>query len=239
MSRYYFGHEQVYRRLEAEGHVAWDKRAYDDFCMRPFLEHALARLALPPGSSALEIGCGTGPISCLLAARGFDVLGLDVSETAVRMASRHASERGLSAEFRVQDVVELTGERSYDLIVDGHCLHCIVFDADRTRLYAALKQLVGRSGVLVIETMVRHPALHIPGFLLDDDGILWTKSDEGEPEDLRRIGDDLYRPNRRILSEEQMTAELLRAGFTAEWCRIKHQEDPQEPWEYQAIVRSQ
>lgn len=99
--------------------------------------------------------------------------------------------------------------------------------------------MLAPGGALVIETMVRHPALHIPGFLLDDEGILGAKVDQGDPEELRPIGDDLYRPNRRILPDEQLTTELVRAGFSVEWSAIKRQEDPQEPWEYQAIVRPQ
>ncbi|MCW8132150.1 MAG: class I SAM-dependent methyltransferase [Planctomycetota bacterium] len=237
--KYYEGHENAYRKLAAEGHITWEKKAsLDDFDMRPFLEQALRQLGPPPpGARALEIGCGTGPVSLLLAARGYDVLGLDISETAVGMARKHAAERGLAAEFQVRDVVRLEGEDRYDLIVDGHCIHCFVYDEDRAQLFAALRRLLKPTGALVMETMGRQPGLHFePPFMLDDEGVLWLEHPKGNPEDLKRIGDKLYHPNRRIRPPEDLRGELLRAGFAIE---LEQVEEPvkTEPLSYQAIAR--
>src|SRR5262249_49810721 len=143
--KYYDGHENTYRRLEAAGETCWDRRAFDAFYMRPFLDDALARIGPPPvGARALELGCGTGPISCHMAARGYDVVGVDVSATAVRMAQQFAAERGLAARtrFHVGDVLALAVDGAFDVIVDGHCLHCLVYDADRARLLAHVRRLL-------------------------------------------------------------------------------------------------
>ena len=127
---YYEGHEHAYKKLEAEGASCWDRTAYEQFCLRPFLEAALARLMFGSAKpSALELGCGTGPAACFLAERGFEVEGVDISETAVRLAAAQALSRGLSARFSKADVCHLEGAAAYDLILDGHCLHCIVHDA--------------------------------------------------------------------------------------------------------------
>ncbi|MBI3829396.1 MAG: class I SAM-dependent methyltransferase [Planctomycetes bacterium] len=237
--KYYEGHEHAYQKLEAAGHDCWDKTAFDAFYMRPFLEAALKRLG-PPGASerSLEIGCGTGPITCLLAERGYDALGVDISATAVRMAAKNAAARKLKAEFKVQDVLKMEGEALFDLIVDGHCLHCIVFNEERASLYAALLRLLKPGGALVMETMARHPDVRFDkAFLLDEKGVLWLHFPKGNPEDLKRIGDNLYHPNRRILRDVELSAELRRAGFAIEFEHTEKQEKAEETWLYQAIAR--
>lgn len=227
--KYYEGHESVYRRLAAEGESCWDRTAFDAFCMRPWLEDALARLRLAPGARVLEIGCGAGPISCFLAARGYDVLGLDVSATAIAMATQHAVDLGLSARFAVADVLAMDGDTQFDLVVDGHCLHCIVFDDERHRLLASIARRMAVGGAFVVETMARHPALRFdapPGqaFELDDDGILWTTAPTRAPQ-------------RRVRAASELSAELRDSGLTFEHEEIGLQEIPNEPWNYRAILR--
>ena len=236
--KYYGAHEDTYRRLEAEGASCWDRRAFDDFFMRPFLDRALAMLGPPaPGARALEIGCGTGPVSCHVAAHGYDVLGVDLSPTAIRMAQRFAAERGVRARFALHDVLDLPGDASFDLIVDGHCLHCIVFDEDRARLLATLKRLLKPGGALLVETMVRHPAIRFDDrFLLDDDGVLWRRCADRSAEDTRVIDGARVHPNRRILPPAALTDELLRAGFDVAWSQTVDEELPGEPRNFQAVL---
>ena len=80
MSRSYQADEKVFQKLlRCKGKTSWDEQAdpqanFDKFVMRPFLEESLA--AMPRAShkqSALEVGCGSGPICCVLAARGWAV----------------------------------------------------------------------------------------------------------------------------------------------------------------------
>jgi protein-L-isoaspartate O-methyltransferase len=73
MSRSYEADDRVFQKLRAAGKTSWDEQAdpqasFDTFVMRPFLEKSLAGIVEPlDGLSALEIGCGSGPISCFLA----------------------------------------------------------------------------------------------------------------------------------------------------------------------------
>jgi SAM-dependent methyltransferase len=240
--KHYAGHESTYQRLEAAGETCWDRRAYDDFFMRPFLERALAMIGPPaegaPPPRALEIGCGTGPVSCHVAARGYDVVGVDLSPTAVRMATRFAAERNLRARFEVHDVIELPGEALYDVIIDGHCLHCVVFDDDRARLLATVRRLLKPGGAFIVETMARHATVRFDNsFVLDDDGILWLRYDGGDRADTRIIDGAAHHPNRRILPPDALAAELVRAGFAVEWSQALVEEKAGEPQNYQAVLR--
>ncbi len=48
--------------------------------------------ALPPGAKVLDIGCGTGQQTMLFKNKGFDVVGIDISEGLVRVANKKLGE---------------------------------------------------------------------------------------------------------------------------------------------------
>ncbi len=62
--------------------------------------------------------------------------------------------RGLFADFRVGDVLDLAdyADDSFDLVLDGHCLHCIIGD-DRAKFLAAARRVLKPGGLLHINTM--------------------------------------------------------------------------------------
>lgn len=226
--KYYEGHETVYRRLRDEGHATWDKTAFDQFTMRAFLDDALDQLGLPAGSRALDLGCGTGPATIALAARGCVAVGVDISPTAIAMAEVNAAMRGLPITFRVGDVLSLDEVGAFDVVVDSHCLHCIVFDDERKRALAIVRRALREDGVLVMETMSRHANVSFADahFQLDDDGVLWRDDVDGA-----------RAPQRRILSPAALRAELEAAGFALELERTPPPELAHEPANYQVIAR--
>jgi 2-polyprenyl-3-methyl-5-hydroxy-6-metoxy-1,4-benzoquinol methylase len=109
-----------------------------DFCQR----RALAPwLAVRAGTRVLDVGCGVGRWSCLLAARGALVTGVDLSRTMIEQAQRRAQARGLSdrCRFIVQDAAELEVGESFDLIL---CVTMLQHMLDVGALHAALGRLV-------------------------------------------------------------------------------------------------
>lgn len=72
--------------------------------------------ALEPGA-ALDLACGEGRNALWLAERGWRVAGIDFSPVAVEKARRIAERRGVAADFRVGDVLELDDAAAYDLVL--------------------------------------------------------------------------------------------------------------------------
>ena len=236
--KYYEGHEKAYRKLKASGHVCWDKTAFDGFYMRPFLEAALTHMQFKHDHPrALELGCGTGPLSCLLAQKGFDVRGIDISASAVELAREEAAKRGLAIRYDVGDVCALPEGERFDLIVDAHCLHCIVWDEDRARVLSSVKRLLNDDGYFLIETMAHRAGLSFgDAFRYDERGIVWAKAPENRFADCVCIDGQWYVPSRRLLLPEQLKSELVHAGFRTELCTI-HDQGEKDPPEFQAICR--
>jgi 2-polyprenyl-3-methyl-5-hydroxy-6-metoxy-1,4-benzoquinol methylase len=72
---------------------------------------------LVPGR-ALDVACGKGRNSLFLAARGFEVTGIDLSEVALAEARRRAQAKGLSISFQQADLESARlAEALYDLII--------------------------------------------------------------------------------------------------------------------------
>lgn len=232
--RSYEADDLTYRRLQREGRRSWDEQgdpeaSFDNFLMRPLLEEALAGVS---GGHAMEIGCGTGPIACFLAARGWCVRGIDVSATAIAMAKQHAAERGLAVEFELGDICGLPArDARYDLVVDGHCLHCLVWEEDRRQALAAVGRLLKPEGVFLVETMVQHADMTIGDrYRLDNRGILWLHVDApDEYADAAMCGGEWFVPHRRILPAEAVEGELRAAGLKPKWIRTVPQKGTGKP----------
>lgn len=75
----------------------------------------------------LDVGCGEAAISLYLAERGYSTVGLDISPTAVELARKLASERGLTtATFEVADITSFTGfDGRFGTIVDSTLFNSI------------------------------------------------------------------------------------------------------------------
>jgi SAM-dependent methyltransferase len=107
------------------------------------------RLALAPwlrvsaGMRVLDVGCGVGRWSRLLASRGATVTGVDISPTMIDEARRRAAGEGVSerCRFEVSDVSTLAVEGEFDLILGVTVLQHIL---DSGALHAALYGMSSR-----------------------------------------------------------------------------------------------
>jgi SAM-dependent methyltransferase len=95
---------------------------------------------------AIDLGCGTGTNAIYLAERGWQVLGVDFSQRAIRTARRKNRGSDLPIEFLQTDVTRLEGVRGpFNLALDIGCFHSLPLD--RRRSYAhRLGQLVAAEG---------------------------------------------------------------------------------------------
>ena len=104
---------------------------------------------LPPGR-ALDLGCGEGADAVWLAERGWDVVAVDISETALGRAAEAASARGVAdhIDFLQLDLSDGFPDGTYDL-VSSQFLHSTV-RLDRARILENAAAALGPGGRLVI-----------------------------------------------------------------------------------------
>jgi SAM-dependent methyltransferase len=96
-----------------------DPRVFREFAVA--LELFRERLT---GGSILDMGCGPGWTSLLLARAGYDVLGVDISERMIEIARERSARENVRAEFLVGDMEECNlDRRDFDGVLYFDCLH--------------------------------------------------------------------------------------------------------------------
>lgn len=65
----------------------------------------------------LDLCCGTGRVSMMLAEQGFKVSGIDISSGMIQLAKRNSQKKGLDIDFHVQDASCFSMPDRYDLVI--------------------------------------------------------------------------------------------------------------------------
>lgn len=127
--------------------LASEPEVYEHFMGRwsarlaePFLNFA----GVPPGSSVLDVGCGTGTVSLALAKRGATVVGVDASEPYLDGARRIRSHPSVTYELGDACALQYTSA-SFDACVSALVID-VIPDVD---LVAAEMRRVTRPGSVV------------------------------------------------------------------------------------------
>ena len=119
----------------------------------------MAEIAEPlaPGR-ALDLGCGEGADTLWLAQHGWNVVGVDISDTALARAADEAAARGLTDRVHLvqMNLSEAFPEGAFDLI-SAQFLQSMV-DLDRERIFASAARAVAPGGLLVVVDHAEAPS---------------------------------------------------------------------------------
>jgi SAM-dependent methyltransferase len=117
----------------------------------PPLVAVLGRGEIAPPGRALVPGCGAGHDALLLAARGFDAVGVDFAPRAIREARRLAAATGVEGvRFERRDLFRLPRafDGAFDLAFEQTCF-CAVHPGRRDEYVRALHRALRPGGLLV------------------------------------------------------------------------------------------
>jgi cyclopropane fatty-acyl-phospholipid synthase-like methyltransferase len=133
--------EQIYRDIPLEN-IPWNLTEPPDILVK-----AIETEKITP-CKTVDLGCGAGNYAVWFAERGFDVTGIDISSTAVRLANQLAQERNVECRFIISD---LLGDLSryheeFDFAYDWELLHHITFE-DRENYIQNVHSLLRPDGV--------------------------------------------------------------------------------------------
>lgn len=81
-----------------------------------FFERAFARFAGRPVRRLLEPGCGSGRLVTAMAARGYELTALDLSEPMLKYLAARLARRGLAAELVCGDMTEMKFRHKFDAV---------------------------------------------------------------------------------------------------------------------------
>jgi 2-polyprenyl-3-methyl-5-hydroxy-6-metoxy-1,4-benzoquinol methylase len=155
------------RRFAAQGSglAAVCSYGMPDFYNR--MIHYCQQLALEPwfdvseGARVLDVGCGVGRWSSLLAARGALVTGIDLSPTMIDLANRRADANGVATRcrFLVQDLAQLDAGGTFDLVLGVTVLqHILDAEALRAAVQRMSSHLAPGGRMVLLEAAPAHAA---------------------------------------------------------------------------------
>jgi SAM-dependent methyltransferase len=126
-----------------DGALPWDTASPDPHLVEFVRRHRLA------SGRALEVGCGTGTNCLWLAEQGFEVLGIDISPTAIEQAESKAT-GVVPVGFACLDFLkqEVPGG-PFDLVFDRGCFHVFDDAVDRALFSERVARAVAPDGVWV------------------------------------------------------------------------------------------
>jgi SAM-dependent methyltransferase len=103
-------------------------------------------------SDILDAGCGHAALSLALAARGYTVVGLDASATAVEAAAAAAAEQGLTtATFAQADVTNFRGyDGRFSTILDSGLFHALPPERRQDYLQSIFRAAAPRAALYIL-----------------------------------------------------------------------------------------
>ena len=102
--------------------------------MRQWQEEICRHLPVEKPLKILDIGCGAGFFSILLAAKDYDVTGIDLTESMIEEAAALAAEEKSNARFQVMDAEKLAfPDKTFDVIVSRNVTWKVYAHKDITK----------------------------------------------------------------------------------------------------------
>lgn len=111
------------------------------------------------GKRILEYGCATGGTTFRWARQGAKVIGIDISDEAVKIANESAKEQGLDIAYAVMNAEALEfPAKNFDMVVGTGILHHL----DLKKSYSELARVLDEGGIaLFIEPMGHNPLINV------------------------------------------------------------------------------
>src|SRR5579864_2697402 len=135
--------EDVYTRNQPNT-LPWNAGGPDPDLVR------LVNAGTIPVGQALDIGTGPGHDAVFLIQRGFNVIGIDISPSAVILARDNASNAGLFGFFQVGDIRQIPVEDHYiDFAYDRGCFH-VLDPQDRATAVGEIHRVLKPKGLYLL-----------------------------------------------------------------------------------------
>ena len=194
-----------------------------------FYREILAREGLRP-RTAVDLACGTGSVSILLAKQGLQVTGVDLSEDMLTVAQQKADDMDNPPRFVCQSLQNLTLPRGVDLAVCAlDSLDYITAPNDCAEAIRRVYRALNPGGIFIFDVNTPEKLRAMDGqvFLDEDDDVycVW-RGEFDEQTNICSYGMDLFQRRGSLwqrsfeehrefaYSAEQLTGYLKAAGFT-------------------------
>lgn len=166
-----------YNKMAAVYDVFMDQAPYDDWYAFTL---AMIKMYRPNRTERIvDLGCGTGQITCQLAQANFQMTGVDLATDMLSEAAVRANQANLSIQWLHQDLRELTGLSAYDVAI-SYCdvLNYLTNETDIGKAFLNTHQLLADDGLFIFDVhSLNHVEKNLKGQVFsevyDDLAYIW------------------------------------------------------------------
>lgn len=164
----------------------WYREFFDDLYLRVYqpleapeqvrreVEFIVKALDLPAGAKVLDLCCGQGRHSLELARRGFQVVGVDLSEALLYAARKRAESEGLSVTFLHCDMREIDFADEFDAVINMFTsFGYLESEAEDEKVLGKVAQALKSGGKFLLDVVNRDRLIR------DFQAREWHAADEG------------------------------------------------------------
>lgn len=148
-SNYYLGYERRYQKVYENGVGTWESTSANQSLMAVYKQfnHYFN------GKKVIDLGCGEGRDSIYLKTLGIDVVGVDISCSALIKARELAKLQNLDIDFIESNVLFLNAfeNESFDTAINMGCLHMIVEDRERKEHIKNVHRILKEDGIFIVD----------------------------------------------------------------------------------------
>lgn len=124
--------------------------------VRQEVDFIIRALALPEGAKVLDLCCGQGRHSLELARRGFQVVGVDLSEALLYAARQRAEREGLTITFLQSDMREIDFTDEFDAVINMFTsFGYLENEAEDEKVLRKVTQALKQGGKFLLDVMNR------------------------------------------------------------------------------------
>lgn len=140
------------------GNRDWDETyingSFQDMWDLPYPSQELvafvASTNFPKGKKGLDVGCGAGREAVFLAQQGLNMVGVDLSKEALRIAAERAMESGAQVDWCHGNVLDLpVDDLSVDFVNDRGCFQAIA-EEQRDKFAKEIARILKPGGIMLL-----------------------------------------------------------------------------------------
>lgn len=114
------------------------------------------------GSSVLDLGCGTGDLSHIIAERGAHVVGLDASSEMLCLANHKAEQKKVKVFYTCQNMTSFTTGHKYDSVISTFdSLNYLLTKADLVRAFTCVANELKPNGIFMFDMNTEYKFKHV------------------------------------------------------------------------------
>ena len=125
-----------------------------------YIEEILRRFEFHP-RTVLDVACGTGTVSEIMAARGYEVTGVDIAADMIDVARRKAEKTESGVDYRVEDAASMSLGKEFDLAIS--LFDSLNYITDETHLAKAIMRVgehLAQGGLFIFDVNTEYALSH-------------------------------------------------------------------------------